>query len=230
MPSWCRRRRWPGGVSVTGRRPAGVPANAAERIADLCVLSAGLILGGVGAAALFVATLGAGDGGRLVVAVGVYAAALPAMFLGALLYAATIGTPWRGFFRRLDHAAIWALIAATATPVTIATPAAGHGLAVAAVIWAIAATGIFVKLRFPIERAGRSAAVFAMAAWALMMVLGPSIASRRALQLIVLGSSLYTIGIAFHLWRDLRFHRAIWHGFVIAGAMAHYLAIVAIVL
>jgi hemolysin III len=196
----------------------------------LCVLSAGLVAAAAAAGALFCRVVAAGDAPRLVAAVGIYAAVLPAMFLCALLYALAFDTPRRGFFRRLDHAAIWALIAATATPFAIAPPADRQGLGAAAVVWAIAAVGIFVKLRLPIGRARRSAAVFGVCGWAVMLVLGPNIGSRRAWQLVVAGGALYTIGIGFHLRRSLPFHRAIWHGFVVAGAVAHYFAIAAIVL
>jgi hemolysin III len=219
-----------GAVARDQGRAFAVPASAPERAADLCVLSVGLMLGAAGAVALFAATLAADDAGRIVAAVGVYAVVLPAMFLCALFYAAAFGTPRGGFLRRLDHAAIFALIAATATPFAVAQPVAGRGRGAAAIIWAVAAVGIFVKLRFPIGRASRSAAVYGLSAWAVMILVGPTIASRRALLLLFLGGTLYTIGIGFHLWRRLRFRRAIWHSFVIAGAIAHYFAVAAIVL
>jgi hemolysin III len=206
-----------------------VPAGStAERVIDLCVLAAGLTLGAAGAAALFAGAVAAQDAGRVIAAVAVYAAAMPAMFLCALLYTAAFATSWRGVFRRLDHAAICALIAATATPFALASPIGG-GNRVIAVIWAAAAAGIFVKFRYPIGRAYRSAAVFGLCGWTVMIAVAPTVASRRALLLMFLGGVLYSIGLVFHLWRRLRFHRAIWHVFVVAGAAAHYFAIAAIV-
>jgi hemolysin III len=202
-------------------------AAAAERIADLAVLLVGLVLGSAGAAALVAAAAATGAADRVVAAIGIYAVALPTMFLCALLFSAALETAWRGFFRRLDHAAIFALIAATATPFAVTLPT-GRGLALAAAVWVIAAVGIFVKLRYPIGRAYRSAAIFGLSGWSLMLALAPTIASQHALYPILLGGALYTFGIGFHLWRRLRFHRAIWHAFVIAGAMAHYLAVIRI--
>jgi hemolysin III len=162
------------------------------------------------------------------VAIGLYAVALPTMFLCALLFGVAFDTPQRGFFRRLDHAAIFAMIAATATPFAVVEPAGG-GLGFAVSIWVAAAIGIFVKLRYPIGRARGSAAIFGLSGWAVMLMLAPTISSRHGLLLILLGGALYTIGIGFHLWRRLRFHRAIWHLFVVFGATAHYLAVAAIV-
>jgi hemolysin III len=210
-------------------RAFAVLATAAERIADLSVLSVGLALGTGGGVALFAATLAAGDAGQ-VFAVGIYAAALPAMFLCALLYAGAFGTPRSGFLRRLDHAAIFALIAGTATPFALAEPVGSRGRDIAMLIWTVAAVGIFIKLRFPIGRPYRSTAVYGLLSWTVMMLVGPTVSSRRAVLLLLLGGAFYTVGMGFHLRRQLRFRRAIWHGFVIAGAIAHYFAVAAIVL
>ena len=35
----------------------------------------------------------------------------------------------------------------------------------------------------------------------------------------------YTVGVIFHLWRRLRYHNAIWHGFVVCGSSCHYVAV-----
>jgi hemolysin III len=191
------------------------------------VLGLGLSLGAAGGAGLLLTVCRADDPGPDVVAVGLYAVALPTMFLCALLFGAARDPVQRGFLRRLDHAAIFALIAATSTPFAVAEPI-GRGLGFAAAIWAAAAVGIFFKLRYPIGRARCSAAIFGLSGWSVMLLLAPSIASRRALFLLLLGGALYTIGTGVFLWRRLRFRRALWHVFVIAGAGAHYLAVSAI--
>jgi hemolysin III len=43
--------------------------------------------------------------------------------------------------------------------------------------------------------------------------------------MIVIGGVLYSIGVVFHVWQRLRFHRAIWHGFVVTAALVHYVAV-----
>jgi hemolysin III len=45
------------------------------------------------------------------------------------------------------------------------------------------------------------------------------------LYLLAAGGALYSIGIIFHLWESLRFHNAIWHGFVLFAAACHYAAV-----
>src|SRR6267143_126894 len=46
-----------------------------------------------------------------------------------------------------------------------------------------------------------------------------------ALGFVVAGGVLYSLGVIFHAWQRLRFHNAIWHGFVLLGAACHYTAI-----
>ncbi len=189
------------------------------------MLATGLLLGSVGAIALLATAFAAPRTAPIVAAIAVYAAALPVMFGCALCYAAALDSPRRGLLRRLDHAAIFAMIAATATPFAIG----GGGYGRAAMVWLIAAAGIFVKLRYPIGRIHRSAAIYVTLGWAAMIAVGPAVSSRPVAGLIMLGGAFYTIGIVFFLWRRLPFHRAIWHGFVLAGAASHYLAVLALV-
>ena len=198
-----------------------------ERAVDLAVLAVGLVLGLVGAVALLAAAFAAPRGAPIVAAVAIYAAILPAMFGCALCYAASFDSPRRGVLRRLDHAAIFAMIAGTATPFAIGGGGGGYGLA--GIVWFVAGAGIFIKLRYPIGRVPRSAAIYIALGWAAMVAVGPAVASRPVLSLIMLGGAFYTIGIVFFLWRRLPFHRAIWHGFVVAGAATHYLAVLALV-
>jgi hemolysin III len=37
---------------------------------------------------------------------------------------------------------------------------------------------------------------------------------------------LYSVGVVFHVWESLPYHNAIWHGFVLTGAVVHYAAVV----
>jgi hemolysin III len=58
------------------------------------------------------------------------------------------------------------------------------------------------------------------AASAFAQVLPPQV-----LNLIIAGGILYTLGVIFHIWESLKFHNAIWHGFVAAAAACHFAAI-----
>ena len=196
----------------------------AERLADLCVLVGGLVLGAAGAIALLAVTLARCDT-LLAFGIGIYAAGLLATLGSSLAYHAAAGSPRRPLLRRLDHAAIFAMIAGTATPFALNRSGAFWGAAVAVAIWAAAALGIFVKLSAPIGSARRSAIIYVLLGWLSVAAVAPSISPATALR-IAAGGVLYTVGVQFYLWRRLPFHSAIWHGFVLAGAACHYWAIV----
>ena len=201
---------------------AGSP-RLAERRADLCVLVGGLVLGTGGAIALLAATLARCDT-RMIIAIGIYVAGLLAMLGSSLAYHAAAGSPYRPMLRQLDHAAIFAMIAGTATPFALARRDTFWGTAVALAIWAAAAIGIFAKLRAPIGGIGRSAVAYLLLGWLSAVAVGPSLSAGIALR-IAAGGVLYTVGVGFYLWRRLPFHSAVWHGLVLAGAACHFLAI-----
>ena len=136
----------------------------AERIADVGVLAGGLVLGIAASAALIALALGRG-GPRLIVGVGAYVTGLLAMLGCSLLYRSAIEARRRQFYRRLDHAAIFALIAGTATPFAL-THGGILGVALAMALWAVATIGIAVKLCFPIGGMGRSVMVYLLLGWA----------------------------------------------------------------
>ncbi len=195
----------------------------AEHAVDLGILATGLVLGAAGAVALFATALAVVDTGRVVAAVGIYALALPSVFFCALLYTAAFGSPRRALFRRIDHAAIFAMIAGTVTPFTLSRADPVWGSAATAAVWAAAAIGIIVKLCLPTD-ARQSAVPYLILGWVSAAVLVPSVSPATGLQLAA-GGVLYSIGVTFYLWRRLPFHSAIWHAFVLAGAACHYLAI-----
>jgi hemolysin III len=193
-----------------------------ERLADLCVLGGGLVLGLAAAAVLLVAALGRGGLG-LVIGTGLYVAGLLAMLGCSLLYRAAIEPRRRQFLRRLDHAAIFALIAGTATPFAL-SHGGDRGIILTVALWAAAAVGMIGKLSFPIMGIGRSVLIYLLLGWASLPALGPTV-SRQTLELIVAGGGFYSVGVWFMLWRRLPYRLAIWHAFVLAGAICHYLAI-----
>jgi hemolysin III len=200
------------------------PRRRAERVADLCVLFCGLVLGFVASVVLEAAALARREL-SLIIATSVYSTALLTMLGASLAYHAAVGSPRRLLLRRLDHAAIFAMIAGTATPFAIARGSIVSALGLAAAIWAVAAVGIAAKLRLPIGSVRRSAIPYLLLGWLSLGAVSPSTSHESAL-LIAAGGGFYTVGVGVYLWRRLPFHTAIWHAFVLAGVACHYLAII----
>ncbi len=200
-----------------------------DQMADRVVHVVGIGLGTAAAIALVVVTAVDGEAGDLVPIL-IYAIGLVAMLGCSAAYNVFNASVRREWLRRFDHAAIFAMIAGTYTPFT--TRLAGDwasGLTVA--IWAVAATGIVLKLLRPRHIEAISIVLYLALGWIGLVAVGPfrSALDARTLALLTLGGVIYTAGVVFHLWRRLPYQNAIWHGFVLVAASVHYVAVIGLI-
>ena len=197
-----------------------------ETLADAVVHILGVALAIGGAAVLIVVALHHGTIAQFA-AVAIYLAGLLAMFSFSAAYNLWPVSPFKWWLRRLDHSAIYLLIAATYTAFML--PMQGTAPAVVlAIIWAAALAGIAIKLLWPGRFDRTSVALYLVIGWSGAFTIGPIAAALApvTLSLIAIGGVLYTVGVVFHAWRSLRFQNAIWHGFVLTAAFFHYAAVV----
>lgn len=198
----------------------------AERIADAAVQGLALVLAVAGAIILIVlAARGAGAG--LVAAVSVYGAVLVFGFAASVLYH---HAPWdrlRPVLRRVDHAAIYLVIAATCTPVA-ALIGTGFAWVLLALIWVLALAGAVRKLAFWRNPARADSLLYLGLGWLPVLLLGPIIEIFAPLVtgLILAGGLLMSAGVGVFHRSGLRFATAIWHGFVLAGSGCFFAAII----
>jgi hemolysin III len=156
----------------------------------------------------------------------VYSIGLVVMFAASAAYNLVSHVGVKEILRRLDHAAIFVMIAGSYTPFALVVGGrAGHTLLAA--VWAIAAVGVAIKLRYPRRFDKLSVLLYLSQGWIVLLALDSITAalSNRALTLLVAGGIVYTLGVAFHLMERLRFHNVIWHIFVLGGAACQFAAI-----
>ena len=138
-----------------------------------------------------------------------------------------ITAPAKRTLARLDQAAIFLFIAGTYTPFLVLLGATPSAIVLGLLVWVTALTGMALKLFVP-HRFGRGAIVLYLGiGWSGVFVL-QALASHlpaTALWLLVAGGACYSVGLIFHLWERLSFHNALWHGFVVAGASLHLVAV-----
>jgi hemolysin III len=197
-----------------------------ERAADLCVHAIGVTASLVALAVLLI--VGVESQATLwTVSLAIYGLALVATFSFSAGYNLAVRPKLKSILRRLDHAAIFLMIAATYTPFILIKMNNGWGLGLLAVVWVMAAIGIATKLFAPRHLEGVSTALYLVQGWAIIAAWQPllSAVSGQVLTLLMIGGALYTIGVVFHLWQKLPFQNAIWHGFVLAAASVHYAAV-----
>ena len=167
-----------------------------------------------------------------VLSVSVYAAGLLMMLGFSAAYNLWPISKSKWLLRRLDHSAIYVLIAATYTPVFAQLQDRVFALSLLAGVWSIAAVGIVLKLFFPGRFDKVSVGLYLAMGWSGLLAFDDGLSSlpRLSLWFIVAGGLLYTFGVIFHAWRRLRFQNAIWHAFVLLGAACHYTAVMDLVL
>ncbi len=156
----------------------------------------------------------------------VYSIGLVGMFAASAAYNLVSHVGVKEILRRLDHAAIFVMIAGSYTPFALVVGGrAGHMLLAA--VWAIAAVGVAIKLRYPRRFDKLSVLLYLSQGWIVLLALDSITAalSNRALSLLVAGGVVYTVGVAFHLMERLLFHNVIWHIFVLGGAACQFAAI-----
>ena len=207
-----------------------------EHMADRWVHVLGLGLGPP--AALGVVLVAALDGAQGQLApVALYAAGLLAMLGCSAAYnlgrvSTRRSSRRHDWLRRLDHAAIFAMIAGTYTPFTLKLER-GWAIGLTSAVWALAAAGIAFKLLQlrPARLHFLSVALYLALGWIGLLALGPFTASLATdtLVLLAIGGALYTAGVVFHLWQRLPYQNAIWHGFVLVAAGVHYAAVLTVV-
>ena len=131
------------------------------------------------------------------------------------------------FLRRLDHAAIFLMIAGTYTPFTTCRLQGASAIGMTTAVWTGALTGAVIKLICPsrIERA--SVAAYLGLGWIIVVGARPMLGSVDVwtAALIAIGGVVYSIGVGFYLWGKLPFQQAIWHGLVLMAASCHYAAV-----
>ena len=157
----------------------------------------------------------------------VYGFSLFALYLFSTLYHSSRG-PWKARFRHLDHLAIYLLIAGTYTPFLLVTLRDGDGLWMSALIWGLAVFGMVLEVIPKGRRRLWSIVVYLLMGWLSLLVIRPLSAAlpTPAISLLVAGGVAYSAGIVFYVFdkKVTHFH-GIWHLFVLAGSVCHFLSI-----
>jgi len=203
------------------------PYDKAEISADRIIHAIGVTFGLIGGATLLTVAAETASLAGLIATI-LYVAGLVAMLVCSAAYNLSFDSPRRELLRRLDHAAIFVMIAGTYSPFTLGRLDGAWSVWLAGFVWGVALLGGIAKLTVP-RRIERYAVVLYLAlGWVVLVALEPLLAALHpaVLILILAGGLLYSAGVAFHLWRGLRFQNAIWHALVLGAAVCHYAAVI----
>lgn len=186
----------------------------------------------VGALVLLVAYAVTHGGGRDLAGAILFGAGLVAAYSAFTNFRKTRPTNWRELFRRWDHAAMFLLIAGTATPFLLRGVGGAWGWSLIAVVWALCAAGAGTRLFFPGRLDGVARAAYLLLGLVALIALKPLVSTvpQGAVWLLLAGGLCYGCGAAFHLWQRLRYHLLVRHAFAFGGSACHIIAVLAFVL
>jgi hemolysin III len=163
---------------------------------------------------------------RDIAGLGVYSLGLIGMFTASASYHLVRRPSLKEWFRRVDHAVIFVMIAGSYTP--FALKIGGEtGTLILAAVWGIALLGVAVKMLFPRKLDKISVLSYLAQGWCIVFALDRLVAAvpSSGVDLLVIGGCIYSAGVIFHLLTRLPFHNAIWHLFVLGGASVQYASI-----
>ncbi|HEU0306602.1 MAG TPA: hemolysin III family protein [Lysobacter sp.] len=169
-----------------------------------------------------------GDGWQLIGAT-VFGLCLLLLYIASTLYHAIQEPVAKARLKVLDHCAIYLLIAGTYTPFTLIGLRGDLGWWLFSAIWTLAVAGVVFKLFFTGRFKLLSTLIYVAMGWLVLAAIVPVF---RALDgwtfgWLLAGGACYTLGTFFYHRPSMRYSHAVWHMFVIAGSVCHYVSVMA---
>ena len=197
-----------------------------EEIANSVTHGVGIILAIAGLAVLVAFATLHGDAWH-VVSCSIFGATLILLYTTSTIYHSLRAEGAKQLLRVLDHAAIFLLIAGTYTPFMLVNLRGPWGWSLLAVIWGLAVAGIVLRLFLRGRLHGVVVAIYVAMGWAIIVAVQPMLenVALGGLLLLAAGGLAYTGGVLFYRWKSLKYHHAIWHGFVLLGSALHFFSI-----
>jgi len=168
----------------------------------------------------------ANDGFKLASAI-VYGVTLVVQYAASTLYHALPQPRVKHIFKILDHCGIYLLIAGTYTPFCLVTLREANGWWLFGVIWGLAILGIAFEAFWAYRPRWVSTLLFLGMGWLVIASMGPLVdnLAPAGLRLLVAGGLAYTVGTVFYLLERIHYMHAVWHLWVLAGSVLHFLAV-----
>ncbi len=157
----------------------------------------------------------------------VYGISLILLYLASTVYHSTPKTRGNAILQRLDHAAIFILIAGTYTPFLLTKLRGTFGWVTFGLVWGLTLVTLIAKLALTKRFVKPPVWLYVVMGWFALIVFGKGMGVIGSLSLVflIVGGLFYTSGIIFYKWRKLPFGHAIWHLFVIGGSVFHFFSV-----
>ncbi len=162
-----------------------------------------------------------------IVSFSIYGTALVLLYFFSTLYHSTRGATKR-ILQKMDHSAIYLLIAGSYTPFTLVTLRGPWGWSLFGIVWGLALIGIVQDVLAGKGRRVLSIAIYLLMGWLVIIAFRPLMNALpgTAMLWLVTGGIFYTAGVLFYvLDKKMSYGHEIFHLFVLAGSVCHYCVI-----
>lgn len=200
-----------------------------EEIANGITHGLGVLFGIASLIVLLVLSISKGDN-ISIVAFSIYGTCLTLMYLSSTLYHSIPNERAKGILRVFDHSSIFLFIAGTYTPIALLTMTGALRIGILVAVWSIAIFGVAFKI-FTFGKFDRfkalSLVLYIGMGWIAVFTIKPIIrmTSIGFFMWILGGGLLYTLGTIFYSIKKIPYHHAIWHIFVLAASVLHFVGI-----
>ncbi len=198
-----------------------------EEIANSVSHGLGLALALSGTPFLLMATAKRADG-ISIAAAAIFGVSMMLLYGASMMYHALPHNRAKRVFKVLDHSAIYLLIAGTYTPFMLGVMRGPWGWTLFGLVWGLALIGVTLKSMNRMWHPYLSTGLYLLMGWLVLIAIKPLIAALPAAGLwwLVAGGLAYTAGVIFYVgdskWRYGHF---VWHLFVLAGTVCHFVAV-----
>ncbi len=157
----------------------------------------------------------------------IYGISIILLFSTSTIYHSVTHHSTRALMKTLDHCAIYLLIAGTYTPFMLISLENSGGNYYLSAIWTIALLGVLFKIFLGHRYPKTSLTSYLAMGWFILIAGKEMLANvpTEGLTLLAAGGICYTVGAIFYAWKKLVFNHAIWHLFVLGGAVFHFFSI-----
>jgi hemolysin III len=157
----------------------------------------------------------------------VFGCSLLALYGASTCYHLAQDARHKQFLRRIDHAAIFLLIAGTYTPFTLVTLHGLWGWSIFGAVWGLALFGLLFENALRRHRRGLSLGLYLLMGWTAVVAIKPLYAAlpHGGFALLMAGGLAYTLGTVLYALHRIPFAHFWWHLVVLAGSALHFFAI-----
>jgi len=197
-----------------------------EELVNAITHGIGLALAIIGAVLLIVAAAWSRDA-WVIVSCCVYATTLVSLYAASTILHSVPSPRWTRPLQIIDHSCIYLLIAGTYTPVTLVSLRGGLGWTLFGLVWGLSFLGVLAKMLWFEHLRKLSTPLYVALGLLVVIAFRPllSAVGTPGLLWMAAGGAAYISGTGFFAWRRLPFNHGIWHVFVLAGSICHFIAI-----